>query len=72
MQGVQMDDAEAFSVAEACEKARIGRTSIMAAIRTGELRAVKCGRRTLILPNDLRRWLATLPVVKPTAHFLIT
>jgi excisionase family DNA binding protein len=61
---IKMAEAEAFSISEAGEKARLGRTSIIAAIRAGDLRAVKFGRRTLILPNDLRKWLASLPAVK--------
>jgi excisionase family DNA binding protein len=60
-----MNDVEALTVREVCEKARLGRTSIMSAIRAGDLRAVKYGRRTLILPDDLRKWLASLPAVKP-------
>jgi excisionase family DNA binding protein len=51
----------AYSIAEACEIARIGRTSIYEAINSGELIARKNGRRTLILSDDLRRWLQSLP-----------
>jgi excisionase family DNA binding protein len=66
-----MNEIEALTVAEVCEKARLGRTSVVSAIKTGELRAVRYGRRVLVLPADLRKWLAALPAVKPTAHFLI-
>jgi excisionase family DNA binding protein len=59
-----MAEAEAFSISEASVKARLGRSSIVAAIRVGDLRAVKFGRRTLILPHDLRTWLASLPAAK--------
>ena len=44
-----MGEPLAFSVAEACSAARIGRTSLYEAIRCGRLRAVKHAKRTLIL-----------------------
>jgi excisionase family DNA binding protein len=55
----------AYSVTEACAVARAGRTALYEALRAGELRAVKRGRRTLILAHDLRRWLENLPAVEP-------
>jgi excisionase family DNA binding protein len=55
----------AFTVSEACSAARAGRTALYEAIRAGELRAVKRGRRTLVLADDLRRWLEALPAVNP-------
>ena len=55
----------AYNIGEACQVARSGRTAIYEAIRSGELRAVKRGRRTLILEADLRDWLGRLPAVVP-------
>jgi excisionase family DNA binding protein len=57
----------AYSIAEACEAARIGRTSVYEAINSRALIARKHGRRTVILAEDLHRWLQDLPVRTPEA-----
>jgi excisionase family DNA binding protein len=58
-----MEHPLAYSIAEACARSGIGRTSIYTLIRNGALPARKRGRRTLILAEDLRRCLETLPVL---------
>jgi excisionase family DNA binding protein len=52
---------EALNISEACAAAGIGRTKIYEAIAKGELRARKCGKRTLVLRDDLRHFLGSLP-----------
>jgi excisionase family DNA binding protein len=44
----------ALKISEACGASRCGRTTIYEAIKRGELRALKRGKSTLILENDLR------------------
>jgi excisionase family DNA binding protein len=56
------------TIPEACAITRTGRTALYQAIRSGALRAVKRGRRTLIPDEDLRRWVQALPPVNDPNH----
>lgn len=47
----------ALSIAEVCETLSLGRTTVFAEIKAGNLRIVKVGRRTLVLAADLERFL---------------
>jgi excisionase family DNA binding protein len=58
----------AYSIAEVCAVARAGRTSVYEAIKSGELVARKRGRRTVVLHDDLLRWLNKLPAINPNNH----
>jgi excisionase family DNA binding protein len=53
---------EGLSISEACAMAGIGRTKIYQAINEGNLKARKYGKRTIVLRDDLRDFLASLPV----------
>jgi excisionase family DNA binding protein len=57
----------AYSIDDVTRVARIGKTSIFGAIRDGELRAIKIGRRTLIRAADLKIWLDRAEVIEPHA-----
>ncbi|MDI2071058.1 MULTISPECIES: helix-turn-helix domain-containing protein [Bradyrhizobium] len=47
---------------EACVVARVGRNSLYLALQGGALRARKLRTKTVILVDDLRAWLESLPL----------
>lgn len=57
-------DRVAFSLPEVGELTSVSQTTVFALIREGKLRAVKLGRRTVVLGEDLQAFLASL---KPVA-----
>jgi excisionase family DNA binding protein len=54
----------AISIMEASKRVGIGRSSIYEAIGRGEIKIRKCGRRSLILVDDLKAWVSALPAAK--------
>jgi hypothetical protein len=58
---VPLSERLAVSPEEASVLTGIGLTSIREAISSSDLKAKKHGRRTIILPDELRVWLKTLP-----------
>jgi hypothetical protein len=45
----------------------VGRTTSYEEIKSGRLRARKCGKRTIIAEDDAEDWLRRLPLVEPKA-----
>jgi excisionase family DNA binding protein len=57
----------AFTVKEACSALNCGKTKIYELLGTGELTAIRLGRKVLIKPEEIARFMAGLPpVVTPT------
>jgi excisionase family DNA binding protein len=51
----------ALRVSEACSALAISRSKLYLELAAGRLRAVKCGRRTLIPVPEIKAWLEGLP-----------
>jgi len=60
-------DKMAFHVNEAAQVGGVSRSEIYEAMKRGELRAKKYGRRTIILRDDLAAFLCALPAYQPKA-----
>jgi hypothetical protein len=52
----------AHTIEGTARNSKYGRTLLYAEIKAGNLKARKIGRRTIILDEDLRRWLPSLPM----------
>lgn len=59
------EDKLAYHIDEASKNGAGSRSEIYEALRRGDLKAKKRGRRTVILREDLARYLATLPDYEP-------
>lgn len=57
----------AFTIREAATTSRVSRSEIYAALKRGDLAAKKRGRRTLILRDELQRFMAGLPAYQAVA-----
>jgi predicted DNA-binding transcriptional regulator AlpA len=51
----------AFTIPQLTSASGISRTSVYREIQAGRLEIRKIGRRTVVLAEDARRWLASLP-----------
>lgn len=59
-----MNDTPSLSIDEAAKALRLGKTKLFALIRDGHLPARKLGSRTIILREDVDRFLHSLPKVR--------
>lgn len=50
------------TIPDACVATGLSRTTLYEAIKAGRLKPRKCGNRTLILHEDLKRFIKSLPV----------
>lgn len=63
-----LDQPTHYTVGEVMASKRISRATFYKLLATGKLRAVKCGRKTLVEAADLARFDASLPVFKSNRH----
>lgn len=54
--------ALAYDIPAAVAASGIGRTKLFEAMKLGKLKARKLGRKTIILPEDLKAFIQSLPV----------
>jgi excisionase family DNA binding protein len=52
----------AYSIPHACKLISVGRTTLYSAIKAGEIKVRKVGRRSLITHEELALWLDRLPL----------
>jgi excisionase family DNA binding protein len=51
----------AFTTREACEALRCGKTKLFDLLKSGRLKAVRLGTKTLIPTSEIERFIAELP-----------
>jgi excisionase family DNA binding protein len=50
----------AYAIADICEQLSLGRTTVFAEIKKGNLKIVKVGRRSLVTAEELARYMQRL------------
>jgi excisionase family DNA binding protein len=58
----------AMNIDEFCARYGVSRTTTYEEIKARRLRALKCGKRTLITEDDAEDWLRQLPAIEPKAR----
>jgi excisionase family DNA binding protein len=54
-------EALSYTISRFCEATGLGRSRVYQLLAAGELRAVRCGARTLIPADEATRFVASLP-----------
>jgi excisionase family DNA binding protein len=54
-----------LTIPEACAAVRVGRTKLYQLLNSGEIKAVKIGKKTLISMCELNKFINLLPKYKP-------
>jgi excisionase family DNA binding protein len=57
----------AYSIAELCEMAGVGRSFLYEEVKAGHLVVTKAGRRSIVLRDDAVAWLSGLPKLAPAS-----
>jgi hypothetical protein len=57
----------AYSIAELCQMAGVGRSFLYEEVKAGHLVVTKAGRRSIVLHADAIAWLTGLPKLAPTS-----
>jgi predicted DNA-binding transcriptional regulator AlpA len=63
-----LGDDLALDIDDVVKKTTISRTKVYEEIKLGRLKARKIGRRTIILADDARAWLAASPLMQAGAE----
>ncbi|HEY8163457.1 MAG TPA: helix-turn-helix domain-containing protein [Methylocystis sp.] len=61
--GAPFFDQFAYSIEETARITSLGRTAVYEEIKARPLKARKAGRRTVVIADDIRQWLASLPQI---------
>ena len=57
----------AYSIAELCDMAGVGRSFLYEEVKAGHLVVTKAGRRSIVLHDDAVAWLTALPKLAPAS-----
>jgi excisionase family DNA binding protein len=57
-----------LTVSEVCAQLKIGRTTFYKLVGSGDLKALKSGKKTLVAEDEVARWIASLPSYRLTVQ----